>query len=60
MEEKLEIMVCYEKKLTAGVSTLALEPLDTSSAGGRHLCQRSRFQSIQITISSYRTMHDVV
>jgi hypothetical protein len=49
MGEKLEIMVCYEKKLTADVSTLALEPLDTSSAGGQHLCQRSRFQSIQIT-----------
>jgi hypothetical protein len=34
MEEKLEIMVCYEKKLRTDVSTLALEPLDTSSAGG--------------------------
>jgi hypothetical protein len=27
-------MVCYGKKLTADVSTLALEPLDTLSAGG--------------------------
>jgi hypothetical protein len=27
-------MVCYEKKLTTDVSTLALEPLSTSSAGG--------------------------
>jgi hypothetical protein len=40
-----------KKKLTADVSTLALEPLDTSSVGGRHLCQRSRFQSIQIPTS---------
>jgi hypothetical protein len=52
MEEKLQIMVCYEKKkLTTDVSTLALEPLDTSSTGGWHVCYKYRFQSIQITTS---------
>jgi hypothetical protein len=36
-------MVCYEKKLTADVSTLALEPLDTSSTGGPPSLQEVSF-----------------